>query len=357
MGLVACDAGDPERQVVDAPPVRLLSVTATGLDEAGGPARVAIAADGSSAVRVTTSFVLTFDRYLDPRSAIRQSVCLRSSTVAPDDPLTCEGGIFLRPSYDPVLRELTFFQQDDQPRLAPETLYRLTIFSPLTAGAFGVQAFDGAPLSETTTLSFSTSAAGATGTVEQLRPPAGYCGASQCELFCLSVAHPDELEDCELSCTKGVRAIFRTCGPNNSGCHGDGIEGSPLGLDLTAPEFLAATALGEVAHQKQTGENADEPAQGSARFGHAMPIIDPGNAGNSYLIYKLLADDTLAARLPGLLPGETERLRRSLVVGLPMPIPTHKGDTAKELLRVDEAVVISKWIADGARMDCALPPG
>lgn len=348
--LGGCDAGDPELQPLDAPPVRLLSVSGTtGLDDLGRPVRETLNPDGSSVLLSTTSLVLRFDRYIDARDAIRQSVCLRSSTDPVPDPLACEGSLFLRPSYDPVRRELTFFQQDGQPRLEPDTLYQLTIYSPVAEDSFGVRAFDGAPLAEGAVVRFRTSADTTVTEVEQLAPTSTYCADDE---ECLATCAGDACANC----LRSARGVLRACSPANGGCH-EAQQGSeaPMGLNLTAPEFIAATALGHVAHQTQTGGNADVPVQGSPRFGSSMPIIDPQNAGNSYLLYKVLADEKLAATLPDLLPGETERLRSGFVVGQPMPAPTHLGSAAVDpiALTAAEASALSLWIAAGAPMDCA----
>ena len=75
----------------------------------------------------------------------------------------------------------------------------------------------------------------------------------------------------------------------------------------------------------------------------AMPILDPTFPGNSYLLYKLLAShDTPLENPPD--PVEVDRLRRSLVVGMPMPPSTAQG----AFLRAGEAEWISVWLAQGA---------
>jgi hypothetical protein len=97
-----------------------------------------------------------------------------------------------------------------------------------------------------------------------------------------------------------------------------------------------------------------------------MPIVDPGNPGNSYLFYKLLREPRnflpeLDARSPDCasshlvelpggacpLPDEAERLRLAewFVVGEPMPIQPESG--SRSLLR-SGLDAVHAWIASGA---------
>src|SRR5262249_32065299 len=92
-----------------------------------------------------------------------------------------------------------------------------------------------------------------------------------------------------------------------------------------------------VAHQLQTGEAANEPDKSPLRFGHAMPVIEPGNPGNSYLLYKLLISPHAQTG------SEVHPLREGLVVGMWMPprtiAPTPPTDVEN----------VSTWIAQGAK--------
>jgi hypothetical protein len=93
-----------------------------------------------------------------------------------------------------------------------------------------------------------------------------------------------------------------------------------------------------------------------------MARVDPGNPGNSYLIYKLLinrenypgpgdpaaADDLWENGLPALQApsdAEIERLREQFVWLEPMPLGSS--------LRVDQMRALVTWIAAGAELaDC-----
>jgi hypothetical protein len=81
-----------------------------------------------------------------------------------------------------------------------------------------------------------------------------------------------------------------------------------------------------------------------------MPIIDPGDAGNSYILYKLLAGPAYAQSLaapPD--PKEIERIRTAVVVGMPMP-PTN--GLAIPLRGLED---LSAWISQDAPMPACAP--
>lgn len=226
--------------------------------------------------------------------------------------------------------------------LVADTRYWLTLLTPIADSNFGFRAFDGAALEKKLVLQFSTT---------KTNPPGGPLdpvlddGAKRViseELFCSASA-------CVASCgmddlCKGKCAVSKSLVVGCGGCH-SAIEngGSAMGLDLSAPNRIPAI-IGRVANQTQTGGNADQADLKSRRFGRAMPQIEPGDPGNSYLLYKMLispiyARSTAAA---GMAPGELDRLRASVVVGLPMP--------PYDLYAVPEAAVdgISAWITTGA---------
>ena len=119
--------------------------------------RTPVAKDGSTVALVGTAVEVQFDRYLDPRTAIRKSYCLRSDTTpvgALDD---CVQGIGTAPVYDPVRRTLTLYLGE---KLSADKLYTLTVFEPRVfepdAITVGIRAFDGAALAENFSISFRT---------------------------------------------------------------------------------------------------------------------------------------------------------------------------------------------------------
>ena len=272
------------------------------------------AAKGETATLVTTRFELLFDRYLDPRSAIRQAICIRSDAGAVEGFDTCTGGIFLRPQYDPARRVITYYQEDETVRLAPDTIYTVTILAPRDGGDLGVRAFDGAALEASRTFLLRT--VDAPPTVPTDAPPA------------LDAA----------ACATQDAAVLSVFAGKCAGCH----TGSSArnGLALINRAEVEQTAF-EVAKQTQMGANADEAQANPARFGADMPILAPGAPGSSYLLYKVLARvpvdaDTLAE-------GETDRLLGGLVVGAPMA-PDEDYDPYTE----DELLQLSSWVQQGA---------
>ena len=115
-----------------------------------------------------------------------------------------------------------------------------------------------------------------------------------------------------------------------------------MGLDLSTPAGIQATAIDIIAHQSQTGEHASEPDRSPLRFGRSMPLFDPGHPGNSYVLYKLLVSADYAATEAAPELAEIDRLHTAIITGMPMPpfagyAPPLGGMEA-----------LSQWIAAGA---------
>ena len=122
---------------------------------------------------------------------------------------------------------------------------------------------------------------------------------------------------------------------------------------------LQLTAIGKVAHETQEGGAAQHPSDHPRRFGVSMQIVAPNDPGESYLLYKILASsrfpldpndpaDTLAA-------GEADRLRLSVVTGVPMPAESsysesHYADASAEAIWFADVEHLSQWIAAGAQL-------
>jgi hypothetical protein len=342
-----CDVGDPSYQPIDAPPPELLVVRATtALDANGDPQRTPLNADGSTQVLSTASLVLKFDRFLLPTTAIRQSVCLWSDlTVAVQTFEDCQNvpaaaRVFLEPTYSPLEREVIFRRAPDEPRFAAGTTYRLAVLAPAGEGDYGFRAFDGAPMAKTVTVDFTVAAQDPAGATDEVLPSS--------DLW------------------SGLKPYVDTCSLG-AGCHSTPPGGgAAMGLDLQTAERIQLTAVGKVAHQTQTGEHGDDPDQSPRRFGRAMPIIDPENPGNSYLLYKIAIGPN--ARDPALPPGEAaaleaeiQRLRASVVAGMPMPPSTQASfwlhppppevPMPQIIPRVDggDLDLLTAWIAQGAQ--------
>lgn len=313
----------------------MLAVHATtGTDGFGEPLLERIDVEAPGRVLTTAHFELRFDRYLSPRDVSRQSLCLRSAPEPVTSYEDCLGGVPLRPSYDPVRRVARFYLEGPAARLAPDTLYTLTVHAPRGDGDLGFRAFDGAPLETGLELRFRTDVDPRIGANADA-PPEGkrYCQDDRCARRCMGNAL------CLARCAPGAREVLASC--SGGRCHGERAEGgAAMGLALGSEQALLATAIEKVAHQTQVGPDADTPKVNPLRFGSQMMLIAPGDAGSSYLLYKLLLHPELDGVDDGLAPGEVDRLR-SFVVGMPMPL------SGRRPARV-EAEALSDWIAAGA---------
>ncbi len=338
----------------------------------------AIAVDGSTRPTTGTSIRVRVDRFLDPSSATRQAICVQSSTANITGIEGCSAGLVLRPSYDPTSRTVTYYLETETTKLAPDTLYRITLFRSEGEDGFGLRAFDGPPLGGPFVLEFTTEALNPQdpGPTEGPRLDINFCSSRKCEVVCdtryprLDDAAPDydaELDAanelsrdaCKETCAPGIEDVLGSCA--YGGCHQatDLKPKVPMGLDLFAPEGLQATAIAHVAHGTERGPGAQNPDAAGVAFGRAMPIIAPGDAGNSYLLYKVVAnpafdpDDTTVA------VDERLRLRQAFVVGAPMP-PTFAGTAEQPAsngpLTPEMARRLSDWIAAGADTNRCEPP-
>jgi hypothetical protein len=338
VGLVACDVGEPEREDdsrgIDGPPLQLGRVevvsgtTVTELVE-GGPAPT-VAQNG----RVE----LSFDRLLLPHKVNRQAVCLRplQEVVGSLEECAEPSQAFTEPEYRPVERKVVYRSSFQQ------TTYRLTVFrAEDIEEQHGLFAFDGAPLLRTYSYDFTVGAD--EGTAEALPSAATWCPPNGPGLT--------------------TTQLFTSCAFEQ--CHGPGNAGNvaAMGLDLRA-DGIRQTAIGVTAHQTQEGEQADLGDARPERFGRAMPIIDPSNPGNSYLIYKLFVNPLNQPRdaqgfLEPQLGAEIGRIRASVVVGLPMP--AENGLEPRPILLLNglsgfEAMrAVNDWIAAGAPFSCPAP--
>lgn len=411
----ACDAGAPAfddaSRTFDRPSLNVLGVHATTGYEAGVPTRVALASDAiTSEIELSSSFKISFDRFLWPKTVSRQAVCLLpgTATVTKLEECTGPGQPFTQPEYDPVERSVVF-RLPKGARLQPATHYRLTVLSTESADSAGFLAFDGAPLTHAFTVDFKTKSDSSTSVDELAATAERYCEAQACARACADTqkscknacvpncaSKPTEEERtaCEKTCSATCATIaaeckapcgcldgsacaengdligekpylFRGCG--FSPCHATSTNPdpafaapAPLGLDLGSPGAIAATAIGVTAKLSQHGEAASIPDLSGARFGRAMPLIDPFNPGNSYLLYKLLINGrNFESAAPGsLLDEELQRLRAGAVAGVPMPAAV--GPDTNQLAENGEASerelrLISAWIAAGAVLSCPVP--
>ncbi len=279
---------------------------------------------------------IAFDRYLLPSTVTRQSIAIvdaSNRSVATNQlPVV---------TYDPIARTATL-APPTRPWLTKGQVYKLFLGVPDDDSDLGgVRAIDRATLDpdEERLIAFVVGEPSSRGSVE---PPVDFC--------------------------RDVLPIFQAkC--SRAGCHSDDANAAS-GLSLASPSGVAATAIGRVATGAHAGGRANEPAVASRLFGADMPRIDPGNPGQSWLLYKVelaepptgtvlpapktTCDGTTTAPLvpyaplvPVVPPSPAERARLSdAVLGSAMPFPTHTVRSyAEQALTFDEREILRRWVA------------
>lgn len=347
LALGACDVAKPEAERASGPDVRL--VDAFPPDGCG--------IDNVDCEMPTNGVIaLRFDRFLNPASVSRAAI-----RVVTGDPKVSPQGILLNVVYDPVERVVEY---RPKPGYAFQrgALYSYELLVPELPGDPGIQAFDGAPIAAgDAPLRGSFIVSG----LPLLSPevPTPTCADIVEHIF------SDELGSCaSASCHRSFDNIAA----------GKPVGDAPHGLWLDSRANLRATAIGHIARQTETGDRAGGSAeQRPVRFGSRMALIDPGNPGASYLLYKLLrnprnyepcgaadqapfcTDESPTTSVHRMLPlrnhqslrpsdDELARLREWFVLGDPMPLdPTNQG------LRVGLSGLrgVSAFIAAGAHCD------
>ena len=216
---------------------------------------------------------VAFDRYINPLTMNRQGLALRDlSGNAPDSPII---------QYDPVTRTATISNPGPDPNwLVVGATYELAFpIATDEAGSFGLRAIDGASMDPATPkIAFTVVAP--TGTTPKL-PTIDFCN-DIFPLFAATRSGPQMN-------TQGV------C--SNKSCHGAQSSTnnvSATGLVLQTQEDIRHTAIGVEASEATTGA-LSVPITAQNSFPVGMPIIDPGDPGHSYLVYKLLLPDVNGA--------------------------------------------------------------
>jgi hypothetical protein len=229
----SCDAGNQKDQRTIGPAIRILGLSVGD----GRP----MPADGV--------IQIAFDRYLDPATITRQAIAIAdgaNQALAPDlAPLVV---------YDPIARTVTL-APPKQPWLTQGQPYK--IFFSMEAD--GLRAIDRAKLWDGQPLAYAFVVGPPAN--RPLEPPVSFC--------------------------RDVLPIFYAkC--NVPTCHGSG-DRAAASLVLDTSAGVANTALNRVAQGANTGPRAGagQSPQPGRPFGVDMPLIDPGNPGNSWLLYKI----------------------------------------------------------------------
>ena len=292
---------------------------------------------------------IAFDRYLLPATVNRQSLGLVDGARMPLAPDLAPVIV-----YDPIARTVTLLPPK-QPWLTEGQTYTLVLGIPEgDAEQGGIRAIDRAKLFADQKREFGFLVGPKTGGASE--PTASFC--------------------------RDVLPIFiAKC--SDPSCHGNsGATAAGLVLDTSAG--VGATALNRIAQGSNTGGRSSSAPSSGRRFGVDMPIIDPGNPGNSWLIYKieLARPPTLTQPAPniactsGLLEpkvtfafaplvpeaqrkaDDSERsILNDFVLGREMPFPfPGAGGYATEPLTFDEREKVRLWIKSlvpgGALPEC-----
>ncbi|MBS2011808.1 MAG: hypothetical protein JST00_02745 [Deltaproteobacteria bacterium] len=291
---------------------------------------------------------IAFDRYLLPSTITRQSFVL---TEANGTPLATEEAAI--PQYDPIARTVTL-RPPKVPWLKEGVAYKLTL--PVAKGDSddaGVRAIDRAALFEDQPREFAFLVGPPTG--QTFEPTVSFC--------------------------RDVLPIFYAkCSVPT--CHGTG-DSAAASLVLDTSAGVAATALNRVAQGANTG-----PLSGSGRspgriFGVDMPLVDPENPGNSWLLYKIelarppvvdagpkpafacsagVREPQVRFAFSPLVPQaqrSADEIERAIlddyVLGREMPFPVPQvGGYSDQALTFEEREIVRLWI-QGLRRGSAIP--
>lgn len=347
VAFAACDIeGTQQDQATIGPALRIVS---NSIDEAEG----VVPSDGV--------IQLAFDRYLLPSTITRQSYAIADNTN------TVLANVAPKTTYDPVARTVTISGPDGpgQAWLIPEQVYKLVLPIPQDprSDIGGFRAIDRATLHPDEKRAF----------VFRAGPP----------------RHQTRLEPRVDFCADVVPIFITKC--SSSTCHGPSTLAAS-GLVLGSAEGVRVTAKGRVAAGANTGARSGTPEPTPRRFGLNMALIQPGDPGSSWLLYKVelapppMADvetpptvvcmpPTEARPIPSPAPdyhplvpartnvddGERQILNR-FVLGREMPYPTrpagHETETVdgsaasyfSAPLSFQERERVRLWIAQGAAL-------
>ncbi|WP_394842947.1 hypothetical protein LZC95_38475 [Pendulispora brunnea] len=306
--------------------------------------------------------LLAFDRLLLPSTVVRQSIYIFDGFNVALSPTV---------QYDPVTRVVTLGSPRQSEWLKPGQPYKIVFTIPSgNEDNNGLRAIDRAtldPASERVIGFFTDSA------------PTGTPGPPRVD-FCTDVL-PIFQQHCSAGQCHGEP------GPTTpSSRFPDGQSHPAAGLVLETPGGVLSTAIGIGTRRVAIGSNTGPrtlPQSPGRMFGLDMPIVDPGSAANSWLLYKLLLAPPPPPGTPPSVrrkcdgsPGtppqggyqppvsyavlsDAERARLAdFIPGNRMPYPPDpaSGDR-RENLTVGEVQRISTWIAQGAvTNECACEP-
>ncbi len=310
--------------------------------------------DATHPLPVDGTIVLQFDRYLNPATITRQSFIV---TDASGQPL--QGALV---TYDPIALTVSLANPNTPgsgtsaatPWLTQGQSYKL--FVPVSGSSTdlsGLRAIDNAPLDPATgpiELAFNVVAKGAPSSTKTMR----FCG--------------------------DILPIFANKCSGQLGCHGPDDNADPAaGMYLTSAEGVAATAIGRISQASNTSGIAGQAVPPNRVFGLNFPIIDPGHAATSWLMYKIAMapapDNSLVTDAPLKCPdaagksappqsvgiktsayppsADEQAVLSDAILGRPMPYPSYgpKPTYATNALDFEERERVRLWIDQGAAVE------
>jgi hypothetical protein len=223
-----------------------------------------------------------FDRFLASDIANHDAFCV--SRVNSEECLTGANGFTVE--YDPVDRVVVL----KPPAKGLDVgMYKVRVLAPGNAGdTTGVRAFDGVPMAEEVSWGLTVDASTM---AQEPNRKLDFCSAEQA---CQMPTDPKPGPDLD-----SVNDLVQGCAGSN-GCHVP----SPGDKSRTGEALLLS--IGEdaggvpaqvrrlIAEHQVAPQTATDPDPGQARkpgeepFGRNMPFIDPGQPGNSYILYKMI---------------------------------------------------------------------
>jgi hypothetical protein len=257
-------------------------------------------------------------------------------------------GVMLYPDYDVASRTIQYHFGS-----YPGVVFTLRVGSAdQDPNGFGFRGFDGTSLESGIRFSFRTSLEQPTPNPDEARAPVPDCGQ--------------------------VVSVLANAGCARTGCHSRKSSpqctgGSPMawdegtkecvsvprmGLLLDDAHGLLTTAINHVAHETQSGTDISRRFESARRFGDQMPLIDPQQPENSYLIYKLLIGERFNRELDeradpsdplspsGLTKEQIGQARDWFIRFGPMP-PDEVG-APRDVSLFETYQLLSRWIRSGA---------
>ena len=210
---------------------------------------------------------IAFDRYLNPLTVNRQGIALRDLFGnAPDSPIV---------QYDPITRTVSISNPGPSVDwLQVGATYEVSFPIAVEAGAFGLVAIDGATMDPATAKIAFTVTAPDPNLVTKA-PTIDFCR----DVFPIFGAIRNDVPSVQGLCS-------------NHACHAGSFPA--MGLVLSKPDGVTHTAINIEAEEATTAA-LSVPITAQNSFPVGMPIIDPGDPGHSYLVYKLLLPDANGA--------------------------------------------------------------